>query len=98
MAEQIKIIRFDDSNKNLEALKGQWGQIGEQKHCLTMMKNILFVNLYKGCSIDIQLPSVYDGFLITSKGRRIDIENSRLSAELGQDESAFGQLVLSKWN
>lgn len=98
MPEQIKIIRFDESNKNLEALKGQWGQLGEKKYSLTILKNVLFVNLYKGCSVDIQLPSVYDGFLITSRGRRIHIENSRLTAELSQDESAFGQLVLIRWN
>jgi hypothetical protein len=98
MHEPIKIIRFDESNKNLEALRGQWGQLGDQKFSLTMLKNILFVNLYKGCSVDIKLPSVYDGFLITSRGRRIDIENSRLKAELSQDESAFGQLVLIRWN
>ena len=45
---EIKIIRYDESNKNLEALKGQYGQLGDGKAVFTIMKNLLIVNLLGG--------------------------------------------------
>jgi len=94
----IKIIRYDDSNTNKEALKGKWGQFGNKSYSLTIIKNLLFVNLYKGCIIGVTLPECYDGFLTTSKGRIIEVNDNKLTASLSDDESAFGQLVLKSWN
>ena len=41
----LKIIRFDDSNQNIEALKGQWAQCSDGKGIFTIIKNILFISL-----------------------------------------------------
>lgn len=95
---EMRIIRYDESNKNIEALRGQYAQMGESKYSVTVIKNVLFINLYKGCSIDVKLPNVYDGFLVSSKGRRIEVNDSELKCDMASDETAFGQLVLRKWN
>lgn len=94
----LRIVRYDDSNKNLEALRGQYAQTGETNYSVTILKNILFINLYKGAKVEIRLPNVYDGFLISSEGRRFKVVDNVLIAELRSDETAFGQLVLKKWN
>lgn len=94
----LRIVRYDESNKNLEALKGQYAQTGEKMYAVTIMKNILFINLYAGAKVEIRMPNVYDGFLISSNGRRLNVKDNVLTAELEQDETAFGQLVLKKWN
>lgn len=99
MADPIKLIRISEFNKNIdEGLKGQWGQIGDTKYSITVLKNIVFINLYEGAKVDIKLPTVYDGFLLSSNGRRIKITNSELKCNMASDETAFGQLVLKKWN
>ena len=94
----IKIIRFDESNPNKEAIKGQYGQYGDKDYSLSIIKNQLFINLYEGCDISITLPSVHNGFILTSKNRIIPIKDSQLTAKLATDESAFGVLILNKWN
>lgn len=94
----IKIVRYDESNENIEAIKGKWGQYGNKSYSMTIIKNLLFINLYKGCIIGTTLPEVYDGFIRTSKGRIIEINDSKLTVSLADDESAYGQLVLKSWN
>lgn len=94
----IKIIRYDESNPNVEALKGQYGQYGDISYSLTIIKNQLFINLYEGCNISITLPNVHNGFITTSKNRIIKIKDSILTAKLDTDESASGVLTLLKWN
>ena len=95
---ELKIIRFDDMNKNFEAVKGKWGQYSDSSCCITCMKNIIFVNLHDGADVDLVLPVVYDGFLMTSSGRVLEVRDSKLKAKLGKTESAHGTLVLKKWN
>lgn len=41
----IKVIRFDESNLNYEALKGQFGQYADGKGVFTILKNVLYINL-----------------------------------------------------
>ena len=95
----IKVIRYDESNQNIEALKGQWGQYGDKKGSFTVVKNLLFVNLYSGAVYQNEkLPSVYDGFLTCSDGTIIEVKNSILNAKLDKGVTAFGVLVLQKWN
>ena len=95
----IKVIRYDESNQNIEALKGQWGQYGDKKGSFTVVKNLLFVNLYSGAVYkNEKLPSVYDGFLTCSDGTIIEVKNSVLNAKLDKGVTAFGVLVLQKWN
>ena len=95
----IKIIRFDESNKNIEALKGQYGQRGEKYGAFTVIKNLLFVNLYNGAIFnDYQLPSVYDGFVQLSNGDIINVKDSKLTCKLPNDVNGFGVLVLKVWN
>lgn len=95
----IKVIRYDESNQNIEALKGQWGQVGDKKGSFTVVKNLLFVNLYSGAVYNNEkLPSVYDGFLTCSDGTIIEVKNSILNAKLDKGVTAFGVLVLQKWN
>lgn len=95
----IKVIRYDESNQNIEALKGQWAQYGDKKGSFTVVKNLLFVNLYSGAVYNNEkLPSVYDGFLTCSDGAIIEVKNSILNAKLDKGVTAFGVLVLQKWN
>lgn len=95
----IKVIRYDESNQNKEALKGQYGQYGDKKGSFTVVKNLLFVNLYSGAVYQNEkLPSVYDGFLTCSDGTIIEVKNSVLNAKLDKGVTAFGVLVLQKWN
>ena len=94
----IKIIRFSELNDNVEALTGKWGQVGNKNYSLTIIKNILFINLYKGCIVGISLPECYDCFISTSKGRVIEINDSKLTASLDDNETASGFVVLKAWN
>lgn len=95
----IKVIRYDESNQNIEALKGQWAQYGDKKGSFTVVKNLLFVNLYSGAVYNNEkLPTVYDGFLTCSDGTIIEVKNSILNAKLDKGVTAFGVLVLQKWN
>lgn len=94
----IKIIRYSETNENIEALTGKFGQVGNNQYCLTLLKNILFVNLYEGCNQTINLPELSNGFLITSKNRIINVDSKTLEVNLDKDETAFGQLVLKNWN
>lgn len=96
---EVKIIRYDESNKNLEALKGQYGQLGDGKAVFTVIKNLLFVNLFGGAKYDnLKLPTVYDGFIQCSDGTIIQIKDSILTCNLTNDVNGFGVLVLEKWN
>lgn len=96
---EVKIIRYDESNKNLEALKGQYGQLGDGKAVFTVIKNLLFVNLLGGAKYDnLKLPTVYDGFIQCSNGTIIQIKDSILTCNLANDVNGFGILVLEKWN
>ena len=96
---EIKIIRYDESNKNEEALKGQYGQFGDSKAVFTVIKNLLFVNLLDGAKYDnLKLPIVHDGFLQCSNGTIIQIKDSILTCNLPKDVTGFGVLVLKKWN
>lgn len=96
---EVKIIRYDESNKNLEALKGQYGQLGDGKAVFTVIKNLLFINLLGGAKYDnLKLPTVYDGFIQCSDGTTIQIKDSILTCNLSNDVNGFGVLVLEKWN
>lgn len=96
---EIKVIRYDESNTNIEALKGQYGQLGDGKSVFTIIKNVLFINLLNGAKYDsVKLPTVYDGFIQCSDGSRIEIKDSVLTCSLPSDVNGFGQLVIKKWN
>jgi hypothetical protein len=96
---EIKPIRYDESNKNGEALKGQWGQLGDGKGVFTIVKNLLVVNLLNGAVYnEVKLPTVYDGFIQCSNGTRIQIKDSILTCNLPNNVNGFGVLVLTKWN
>lgn len=96
---EVKIIRYDETNNNLEALKGQYGQFGDGKAVFTVIKNLLFVNLFGGAKYDnLKLPTVYNGFIKCSDGTIIQIKDSILTCNLANDINGFGVLVLEKWN
>lgn len=96
---EVKIIRYDETNNNLEALKGQYGQFGDGKAVFTVIKNLLFVNLFGGAKYDnLKLPTVYNGFIQCSDGTIIQIKDSILTCNLANDINGFGVLVLEKWN
>ena len=96
---KLNIVRYDESNQNLEALKGQYCQASDGNGVFTIIKNILFINLFPGASYNnVKLPSVYDGFLICSNGTRIQIKDSILTCKLSNNINAQGQLILKKWN
>lgn len=96
---EIKVIRYDESNKNLEALKGQYGQLGDGKGVFTIMKNILIINLLNGAKYtNEKLPTVYDGFIQCSDGSRIEVKDSILNCSLGSNVNGFGTFVLKRWN
>ena len=53
----VKIVRYDESNKNIEALKGQYGQLGKKDATFTVIKNLLVINLLNGAKYDgVKLP------------------------------------------
>jgi len=95
----VKIVRYDESNQNIEALKGQFGQLGDKKAVFTILKNLLIISLHAGAKYDnAKLPSVYDGFIQLSNGQRIQVKDSTLTCSLGSNVTGFGILVLQKWN
>lgn len=95
----VKIVRYDEANQNIEGLKGQYGQLGEKTAAFTVIKNLLFVNLHAGAKYtDAKLPTVYDGFIQLSNGGRIQVKDSTLNCDLADNVTGFGVLVLTKWN
>ena len=97
----LKSVRLSEDNKNLyEAVKGQWGQYGDEYATFTVIKNILFINLHSGAKYDgIKLPfECYDGFIQLSNGTRIQIKDSILTCNLSNNVNGYGILVLKKWN
>lgn len=96
---ELKLIRYDASNENIEAIKGKYGQLGEQKAVFTVIKNLLIINLENGADYtDLKLPEIYDGFIQCSNGTRIAVRNSTLNCHLGDDINGFGIFVLKAWN
>jgi len=95
----LKIVRYDESNKNIEALKGQYGQLGKKDATFTVIKNLLVINLLNGAKYDgVKLPEVYDGFIQCSNGSRIQVKDSTLTCSLPSDVNGFGIFVIKKWN
>lgn len=95
----LKIVRYDESNKNIEALKGQYGQLGKKDATFTVIKNLLVINLLDGAKYDgVKLPECYDGFIQCSNGSRIQVKDSTLTCSLPSDVNGFGILVIKKWN
>lgn len=95
----LKLIRYDASNENVEAIKGKYGQLGEQKAVFTVIKNLLIINLENGADYtDLKLPEIYDGFIQCSNGTHIAVKNSTLNCHLGDDINGFGIFVLKAWN
>lgn len=95
----IHVIRYDESNPNVEGIKGNYGQDGQKDYSLTLIKNVLFVVLYDGATLkNVKIPTCYDGFLNTNMNRIIEIRDSVINAELMDGENARGFLVLKKWN
>lgn len=95
----VKVIRYDESNPNIEGIKGQYGQLGDKNATFTIIKNLLIINLQGGAKYkDEKLPTVYDGFIQLSNGQRIKITNSTLNCNIPKDVTGFGILVLQKWN
>lgn len=96
---QIKIIRYDEHNQNEEALKGQWGQLGDHRAVFTLIKNLLIVNLQPKANYqNVKLPEVYDGFIQMSDGSQVIVRDSTLNCTVPDSVSGFGILVLKKWN
>ena len=90
----IKEIKYSEYDQNIQALTGKYGYDGQKNFSVTIIKNIVYIVCKKGCNDNYQLPSVYDGFLQTSKNRQIEITNNQMTVLLDNDESAFGILEL----
>lgn len=95
----IKVIRYDSTNENVEALKGQYGQIGLKSAVFTIVKNVLIINLLNGAKLDdVKLPECYDGFVQCSNGTRVQVKDSTLTCSLPSEVNGFGILMLKRWN
>lgn len=95
----IKLIRYDEGNQNVEALKGKYGYFGTDNVTYMVSKNILFIVLNEGAKVtEMKLPEVNDGFIQLSNGSRIAVNNSILNCSLGENVSGFGILSLKKLN
>lgn len=95
----IKVIRYDSTNENVEALKGQYGQIGLKSAVFTIVKNVLIINLLNGAKLDeVKLPECYDGFVQCSNGTRVQVKDSTLTCALPSNVNGFGILTLKRWN
>lgn len=92
----VKLIRYSQENKNAsEAFKGKWGFEGMETMCVTIMKNLVFVNAHKGAKVNgYKLPEVYDGFLICSDGSMVEVNDSTINLSLADNVSAHGVLKL----
>ena len=95
----IRVIRYDSTNENVEALKGQYGQIGLKSAVFTIVKNVLIINLLNGAKLDdVKLPECYDGFVQCSNGTRVQVKDSTLTCSLPSEVNGFGILMLKRWN
>ena len=95
----IRVIRYDSTNENVEALKGQYGQIGLKSAVFTIVKNVLIINLLNGAKLDeVKLPECYDGFVQCSNGTRVQVKDSTLTCSLPSEVNGFGILTLKRWN
>ena len=92
----VKLIRYSQENRNAaEAFKGKWGFEGMENMCVTVIKNLVFVNAHKGAKVSgYRLPEVYDGFLICSDGSIVQINDSTINLDLALNVSAQGVLKL----
>lgn len=92
----VKLIRYSQENRNsAEAFKGKWGFEGMETMCVTIMKNLVFVNAHKGAKVTgYKLPEVYDGFLICSDGSTVEVNDSTINLSLADNVSAQGVLKL----
>ena len=95
----MELVRFSPENQNAEALKGKFGVVGETWGKVTVIKNVVFVVVYKGAKVDgFVLPEVYDGFLQCSDGSCVQINNSTLTLNLAEGVTAHGILQLKTDN
>lgn len=95
----VKVIRYDQSNQNIEALKGRYGNSGESWGSVSVIRNVLFVIAYQGAVVtDYQLPACYDGFLTCSDGSIVQVTDSKLTLNLAPSVSAQGILKLTTDN
>ena len=92
----VKLIRYSQENRNAaEAFKGKWGFEGMETMCVTVMKNLVFVNAHKGAKVTgYKIPEVYDGFLICSDGSTVEVNDSTINLSLADNVSAQGVLKL----
>lgn len=92
------VVRYSDANDNWEeALKGYWGNQGEESCSVTIMKSVIFINLYKGAKVtDFMLPEVYDGFIQLSNGNAVPVTDNKFSCNLPDDVTGFGILKMRK--
>lgn len=92
----VKLIRYSQENRNsAEAFKGKWGFEGMETMCVTIMKNLVFVNAHKGAKVTgYKLPEVYDGFLVCSDGSMVEVNDSTINLSLAANVSAQGVLKL----
>lgn len=92
----VKLIRYSQENRNAaEAFKGKWGFEGMETMCVTVIKNLVFVNAHKGAKVSgYKLPEVYDGFLICSDGSMVEVNDSTINLSLSDNVSAQGVLKL----
>jgi hypothetical protein len=92
----VKLIRYSQENRNAaEAFKGKWGFEGMETMCVTVIKNLVFVNVHKGAKVSgYKLPEVYDGCLICSDGLIVQINDSTINIDLAPNVSAQGVLKL----
>ena len=92
----VKLIRYSQENRNAaEAFKGKWGFEGMENMCVTVIKNLVFVNAHKGAKVSgYRLPEVYDGFLVCSDGSTVQINDSTINLDLAPNVSAQGVLKL----
>ena len=92
----VKLIRYSQENRNAaEAFKGKWGFEGMENMCVTVIKNLVFVNAHKGAKVSgYKLPEVYDGFLVCSDGSTVQINDSTINLDLAPNVSAQGVLKL----
>lgn len=95
----VKVIRYDQSNQNIEALKGRYGSSGEDWGSVSVIRNVLFVIAYTGAVVtDYALPECYDGFLTCSDGSIVPVIDSKLTLNLAPSVSAQGILKLTTDN
>lgn len=88
--DNIKIQAISDFNKSFEPIYGYYATFGDKDYKITIVKSLLFIQCYKGCKANVELPEIYNTFLTLSNGKVIELHSGMNNIELDDSISGYG--------